>query len=228
MALSLNEIRDRATAFAREYRQASSERADAQLFWRDFFEVFGISARRVGSFERPVRDLLTASRRGRIDFLWKGIVLVEHKSLGQDLDAAGRQARDYFPGLKDSELPRFVLVSDFARIRLHDLESGVETEIALVELPQWLDLFGFLSGYTTRRYGTLDPVDREAAEALGTLHDLLEADGFRGRDLDVWMVRTLFCLFADSAGIFPRGGFRELIETRTSEDGADLSLWLSR
>ncbi len=65
MPLSLNEIRARATAFAREYRQAHSERADSQLFWRDFFEVFGISARRVGSFERPVRDLLTLRARLR-------------------------------------------------------------------------------------------------------------------------------------------------------------------
>ncbi len=228
MPLSLNEIRARATAFAREYRQAHSERADSQLFWRDFFEVFGISARRVGSFERPVRDLLTPSQRGRIDFLWKGTVLVEHKSLGEDLDAAGRQARDYFPGLKDSELPRFVLVSDFARLRLHDLDSGAETELTLAELPNRLDLFGFLSGYTTRRYGTLNAVDQDAAWALGALHDLLEDDGYRGHDLDRWMVRTLFCLFADTTGIFNRGIFRHLIETRSGADGSDLGAWIAR
>ena len=228
MPLSLNEIRARALDFAREYRNAKSEQADAQLFWRDFFNVFGISARRIGAFERPVRDLLTASRRGRIDFLWKGMVLVEHKSRGEDLDAAGRQARDYFPGLKDSELPRFILVSDFARIRLHDLDGNTETEITLADLPKRIDLFGFLSGYTTRRYGTLNPVDQEAARTLGALHALLEDDGFTGRDLDVWMVRTLFCLFADSAGIFAPGIFRDLIERRTGEDGSDLGAWLSR
>ncbi|MBY0333459.1 MAG: hypothetical protein K2X49_22605 [Acetobacteraceae bacterium] len=50
MPLSLNEIRARALEFAREYRSATSEQADAQLFWRDFFNVFGISARRIGAF----------------------------------------------------------------------------------------------------------------------------------------------------------------------------------
>jgi len=228
MTLSLNEIRQRATDFVREYRDAYSERADAQPFWKDFFQVFGINARRVGAFERPAANLFTASGRGRIDFLWKGKVLVEHKSRGEDLDAAGTQARDYFPSLKDSELPRYILVSDFGRIRLDDLETGERHEFPLRELPQRIGLFGFLSGYTTRPPLPTDPVNQEATDALGRLHDLLEDDGYVGRNLDVWMVRTLFCLFADSAGIFEPGIFRELIERRTAEDGNDLGAWMAR
>ncbi|MCZ8150307.1 MAG: hypothetical protein O9325_20925, partial [Roseomonas sp.] len=98
-SLSLNEIRQRAQGFVAEYRGASSERADAQSFWKDFFHVFGLNARRLGSFERPVRNLPTAAGHERIDFLWKGVALVEHKSRGEDLDGAAAQARDYFPGL---------------------------------------------------------------------------------------------------------------------------------
>lgn len=227
--LSLNEIRQRAQAFVQEYRGASSEQAEAQSFWKDFFQVFGINARRVGSFERPVRNLPTAAGRGRIDFLWKGVVLVEHKSRGEDLDSAAAQARDYFPGLRDHELPRYVIVSDFARFRLYDLEAGGEPQdFPLSDLPRRIGLFGFASGYTTRHYAPLSPVDREAADKLGALHDLLEDDGFRGRDLDVWMVRTLFCLFADSSGIFEAGIFRALIETRSGEDGSDLGAWMAR
>jgi len=228
MPLSLNEIRDRATAFAREYRDASSENAEAQSFWGDFFKVFGINARRVGAFEKPAQNLFSHSGRGRIDYLWKGVVLVEHKSRGQDLDRAAGQARDYFPSLKDSELPRYIIVSDFARIRLYDLEADQTTEFALAELPRRLGLFGFISGYTTRNYGSLNAVDVEAAEKLGLLHDLLEDDGFGGKALDVWMVRTLFCLFADNAGIFETGIFRALIETRSAEDGSDLGALITR
>jgi hypothetical protein len=228
MPLSLNEIRDRATAFAREYRDASSENAEAQSFWGDFFKVFGINARRVGAFERPAQNLASQSGRGRIDYLWKGVVLVEHKSRGQDLDRAAGQARDYFPSLKDSELPRYIIVSDFARIRLYDLEADQTSEFALSELPRRLGLFGFISGYTTRNYGSLNAVDVEAAEKLGLLHDLLEDDGFGGKALDVWMVRTLFCLFADNAGIFETGIFRALIETRSAEDGSDLGALITR
>ena len=228
MPLSLNEIRDRATAFAREYRDAANENAEAQSFWGDFFKVFGINARRVGAFEKPAQNLASQSGRGRIDYLWKGVVLVEHKSRGQDLDRAAGQARDYFPSLKDSELPRYIIVSDFARIRLYDLEADQTTEFALAELPRRLGLFGFISGYTTRNYGSLNAVDVEAAEKLGLLHDLLEDDGFGGKALDVWMVRTLFCLFADNAGIFETGIFRALIETRSAEDGSDLGALITR
>ena len=228
MPLSLNEIRDRATAFAREYRDAANENADAQSFWGDFFKVFGINARRVGAFEKSAQNLASHSGRGRIDYLWKGVVLVEHKSRGQDLDRAAGQARDYFPSLKDSELPRYIIVSDFARIRLYDLEADQTSEFPLSELPRRLGLFGFISGYTTRNYGSLNAVDVEAAEKLGLLHDLLEDDGFGGKALDVWMVRTLFCLFADNAGIFETGIFRALIETRSAEDGSDLGALITR
>jgi hypothetical protein len=145
-----------------------------------------------------------------------------------DLDAAGTQARDYFPGLKDSELPRYILVSDFARIRLDDLETGERQEFPLRDLPKRIGLFGFLSGYTARPPLPSDPVNQTATRALGKLHDLLEDDGYQGRNLDVWMVRTLFCLFADSAGIFEPGIFRELIERRTAEDGNDLGAWMAR
>ncbi|MCZ8149489.1 MAG: hypothetical protein O9325_16780, partial [Roseomonas sp.] len=117
----------------------------------------------------------------------------------------------------------------FARVRLQDLEAGgAALEFPLADLPRRIGLFGFISGYTTRQDAPRNPVDREAAEKLGALHDLLEDDGFRGRPLDVWMVRTLFCLFADSAGIFEAGIFRALIESRTGEDGSDLGAWMAR
>jgi hypothetical protein len=59
MPLSLNEIKDRALAFSREWEGASAERAEAQTFWNDFFSVFGITRRRVASFEEPVKRART-------------------------------------------------------------------------------------------------------------------------------------------------------------------------
>ena len=120
MPLSLNEIKDRAETFARAWRGVELERAEAQTFWNEFLDVFGVNRRRVAAFERPIR---AETGNGRIDMLWKGKLLVEHKSLGQNLDRAAGQARDYFAGLRDADLPRYVIVSDFALIRLYDLEG---------------------------------------------------------------------------------------------------------
>ena len=128
MALAWNEIKDRALAFSREWARAESEDADAKPFWIEFFNVFGITSRRIGSFEQKVKKL--GDRDGYIDWLWKGNLLIEHKSRGRDLDRAYQQAIDYFPGLKEHELPRFVLVSDFARFRLYDMAEGTQTAVS--------------------------------------------------------------------------------------------------
>ena len=122
MPSSWNEIRDRATAFAAEWRHTESEEADAKSFLDAFFAVFGVQRRKVASFERRVKKL--DGRDGYVDLLWKGTLLIEQKSRGKDLDRAYRQAIDYFPGLSDDELPRWVLVSDFWHFHLHDLEEG--------------------------------------------------------------------------------------------------------
>ena len=228
MLLSLNEIRSRALAFAKEWQGTTSERAEAQSFWNEFFNVFGINRRRVAAFEHSA-SRFSGSKHGRIDVFWPGVMLAEHKSHGADLDAAFEQAIDYFGGLKDSELPRYVLVSDFARFRLHDLEdASAMAEFALADLHKEIGRFGFISGYQTRCYKEEDPVNIQAAERMGKLYDALKAAGYDGHALEVLLVRLLFCLFADDTGIFPRHAFHELIEQRTRENGSDLGMWLTR
>ena len=122
MPLSLNEIRTRAIAFSQEWKHEGSEDAEAKTFWDQFFNIFGIPRRRVASFEHhiPKQD----GREGYIDLLWKGTLLVEHKSRGKDLSRAYRQASDYFPGLKDHELPKYVIVCDFDSFKLYNLDEG--------------------------------------------------------------------------------------------------------
>lgn len=227
MPLSWNEIKDRALRFSRDWAQESSEDAEAKSFWDGFFHIFGISRRRVATFERKVKKL--DGRDGYIDLLWRGVLLIEHKSRGKDLDRAHAQARDYFAGLTEAELPRWLLVSDFARFRLYDLESDEPpVEFAIAELHKHVRRFGFIAGYQARSYQEEDPVNVQAAERMGRLHDALKASGYEGHALEVLLVRLLFCLFADDTGIFERNAFTELLEQRTSEDGADLGQWLTQ
>ena len=78
MPLSWNEIKDRALKFSREWADEASEDAAAKSFWDGYFNVFGVSRRRVGTFEQKVKKL--DCRDGFIDLLWKGVLLVEHES----------------------------------------------------------------------------------------------------------------------------------------------------
>jgi type I restriction-modification system DNA methylase subunit len=233
MPLSLNEIKDRALAFSREWDGVATERAEAQTFWNEFFNVFGVNRRRLASFEEPVRRARTrfeqsGNKGGFIDLFWRGTLIAEHKSLGKDLDSAYKQALEYFEGLAERDLPHYVVVSDFARIRLYDLETGTRTELPLKDLYKHIKLFGFIAGYTTQRIEAQDPVNIKAAERMGKLHDRLRSAGYEGHILEVMLVRLLFCLFAEDTTLFePRGSFRDFIENNTDEDGSDLGPKLS-
>lgn len=222
MPLSWNEIRDRSVTFVREWEGESSEHAEAKSFWDSFFQVFGVSRRRFASFEKHVKK--ADGHDGFIDLFWPGMLLAEHKSRGKNLDSAYDQATDYFPGLTDKELPRYIIVSDFARFRVRDLDKDEVTEFPLADLPKRLSLFGFIAGYETREYKEQDPVNIKAAQKLAELHDALREVGYEGHELEVFLVRILFCLFAEDTGIFmPRSAFEDFIRVRTSEDGSDLA-----
>lgn len=227
MPLSWNEIRNRAHEFSKRWEHETSEDAEAKSFWSEFFGVFGIDRKRVASFEEPVKKL--GDKQGYIDLFWKGMLLVEHKSRGKDLDKAYTQALDYFPGIKERDLPKYVLVSDFARFRLYDLEEGSQYEFKLADLHKRIKHFAFIAGYRTQIIAPQNPVNIKAAERMGRLHDALKAAGYQGHPLEVLLVRLLFCLFAEDTGIFqPASAFRSWIEERTASDGADLGPQLAQ
>ena len=225
MRLSWNEVRARAAAFADDWRDAAYEKGETQSFYNDFFSIFGVRRRSVARYEEHVKKL--DDRSGFIDLFWPGVLLVEQKSAGRDLEKAYGQAGEYFDALPERERPRYILVSDFRTFELHDLDERETASFALADLPAHVEKFGFVMGVQRRAFRDQDPANIEAAELVGRLHDMLSAAGYRGHNLRVLLVRTVFCLFADDTGIFePRDIFFEFVETRTAEDGADLGPWL--
>lgn len=220
-------MRVRAATFAQEWAGEGYEKGQTQLFYRDFFDVFDMPVRRVATFEEPVKNL--GDKRGYIDLFWKGVLLVEQKSAGRDLKKAKTQALDYFPGLRDADLPRYVLLSDFQTFELYDLEEDEQISFSLADLPRHVEKFGFIIGVEKRTFRDQDPVNIQASELVGKLHDALEKSGYTGHDLEQFLVRIVFCLFADDTGIFePRDIFLDILENRTREDGSDLGGWLAQ
>jgi hypothetical protein len=224
MALSWNEIKDRALAFSKEWEGTHSEEADAKPFLVEFFNVFGLNQRKVAAFEHKVKKL--GDGDGYIDMLWKGWLLIEMKSKGKDLSKAYGQAKGYIHGLHKLDIPKYVLVCDFETFRLYDLEETGEeeyVEFKLNEFVNHVELFGFIAGYQKKVYREEDPVNVKAAELMGKLHDRLKEIGYEGHPLEVYLVRLLFCLFAEDTSIFEKQQFQDFIEERTSEDGSDLA-----
>ena len=227
MRLSWNEIRTRAAVFAHEWAEARYEKGETQSFYNEFFEIFGKRRRDVARYEERVQRLDNTS--GFIDLFWPSVLLVEQKSAGRDLTAAGEQAGTYFDALPERERPRFQLLCDFQTFELLDRDEREETRFALADLPQHVEKFGFIIGVQRRTFRDQDPVNIEASELIARLHDALKASGYEGHDLELFLVRTVFCLFADDTGIFePRDIFLDFIEERTAPDGSDLGPWLMR
>lgn len=222
MALSWNEIKERAIAFSKKWEDTTDENADAKPFLIDFFNIFGVSDRRVNSFEHRVTK--RNGRNGYIDMLWKGNILIEMKSRGKDLDRAYQQATDYFDGLKEYDLPKYILVCDFHTFRLYDLEADKTFEFTLDQLYKRVNLFGFIAGYSSKvELKEQDPVNIKAAEAMAKLHDSLKEIGYDGHDLELYLVRLLFCLFADDSSIFNKNIFYDYVRNHSAEDGSNLA-----
>lgn len=224
-----NDIRANAGHFADRWKDEARENAEAQTFWAEFLAVFGVERRRVASFEKRVDGLPTASGRGRIDMLWPGTFLAEHKTKGRDLEAATRQALEYVDALEPHERPQFVAVSDFGQIRLHEVETAQAFQFPLADLPRQVERFGFLIGKQLRHQRESDPVNVKAAQQMSRLHNLLEDSGYTGHPLQLLLVRLLFLLFADDTGLFDqRGLFQDVLEEQTRKDGQDTGSVLAR
>ena len=227
MRLSWNEIRARAASFARQWADAGYEKGETQSFYNDFFRIFGVRRESVARYEERVEKLDDTS--GFIDLFWPGVLIVEQKSVGRDLSAAYEQAGGYFDALTESERPRYILVSDFQHFELHDLLQRDQVSFRLDQLPDHIEKFGFILGVASRTFRDQDPANIEAAELVGKLHDSLRAAGYPAHDLERFLVRIVFCLFADDTGVFePRDILLDFLETRTREDGTDLGPLLAQ
>ncbi len=227
MRLSWNEVRVRAASFAKAWRDAAYEKGETQSFYNDFFEVFDVRRRSVARYEEHVAKL--DNRSGYIDLFWPGVLIVEQKSAGRDLRKAYGQAGEYFDALPERDRPRYILVSDFQTFELHDLDERETVSFPLSDLPGHVEAFGFILGVQRRTFRDQDPVNIEAAELVGRLHDALDAAGYRGHDLERFLVRIVFCLFADDTGIFePRDILFDFLESRTRQDGIDLGALLAQ
>jgi hypothetical protein len=218
---SWNEIQDRATEFASKWAGETYEKGESQSFWSDFLGVFDIDRRRHGAFfEYAIKK--GSGSQGFIDMFWPGKILAEQKSAGKDLGKAGVQAYEYLETMPDHDLPEAIIVSDFASFECINLETREKTSFTLQEFPKNVKLFGFLLSQDSKKLAEADPVNVKAAEAMAKLHNQLKDDNYTGHDLEVLLVRLVFCMFADDSGIFDHQVLQQYVAERTNDDGSDL------
>ena len=228
--LSLNEIKLRAQGFVLNWKDKAAtarEEADAQTFENEFFAIFGVPRSKIAVFEQKVK--LQDGSNGYIDLFWKGYILIEMKTPGKDRKKAFEQAKTYANALSNSDMPKGILICDFCNFDYYNLEKNAEcTSFTLGDLPDYIGLFAFLAGYKDVEYKKQDAVNIEAAEKMGQLHDTLKDIGYKGHSLELYLVRLVFCLFADDTDIFEHDHFIKYILQRTNVDGSDLAMHIQK
>lgn len=224
-----DELNNRAESFAKEFANKTYESGHAQNFVRELCNVYGLNYLRSVDFEHRVRK---ADGKGinRIDGFFAGLLLVEMKSAGQNLDEAYEQAKAYIPLLKNpADAPHHILVSDFQNLHLYD-ETGKNPPIKfkLADFRNHVNDMDFLLGYERIFQERQEQATIEAASRLGSLHDAIKKTGYIGDDLQTLLVRLLFCLFAEDTLLFEReNAFYDAISS-TNSTGEDLGGKLQR
>lgn len=231
-AISLNEIRSRCAEFVVKWRDAvGEEKQEDQSFVRDLLHAFGISETRAALYQKRSTKSSTGTT-GYIDALVPGVLLIEIKSAGKNLGLAEIQAMDYIQHLSETEVPKYVLTSDFKRFRLLDIAApkGADViEFSLEELPKNAEVLSFLAGYGSQSFSNFEQEEAsiKAAQLMADLYEALDGSGYEDHEASIFLVRTLFALYADDSGVWTKGQFTEFIENRTSADGSDLGQQLS-
>ena len=228
MQLNWTEITTNAAAFSIKWAlHEGRERAEAQTFVRDLLAVFrGVYANDVGSFEHRVS--MDENHTGYIDYLWPGKIAVEMKSTGEDLKQAYSQLKEYVLHLDAKDMPDLLMVCDFQNIWLYSRTEGTQVKFRTKDLAKKVRLFAELAGYeTVRSYAEQAQVNVRASEKMARLHNAMEKFGYAGHALQVYLVRILFCLFAQDTLIFPKDAFVNYLEN-SKEDGSDLSCRLTK
>ena len=205
--------------FASRWRVVDGERANYQKFWLTLIrDLFGVDKpENFVSFEVPVKLAHTSF----IDaYFPDSKVIVEQKNFGVDLEkeitqsdgsklTPHEQAKRYITGLPLSMHPRRIVTCNFAEFLIYDMETlAPPTKIFLSELPEKFHALDFLVDETQNKIRVELELSLKAGEIVGKLYDALRAQYLNPDSpaslvsLNKLCVRLVFCLFAESSGIF--------------------------
>ena len=205
--------------FVAQWSGHGYEKGETQSFWfallRDLFDL--ADPERFVRFEVPVKLKHTNFIDG---FIPDTKVIIEQKSLTEDLTQGKsqsdgtiltpyEQAQRYGNGLQYSMRPRWIVTCNFAEFLIYDMETLAEpTQITLNELPEKFHALDFLVDLSKDKLRVELELSLKAGEIVGKLYDALHGQYVKPKSADSLAslnklcVRLVFCLYAESAGIF--------------------------
>lgn len=217
---NIREQKKQAKAFIKRWENRGNERQDSQSFWLDLLQsVYGVeNPSEYITFEDKVILDHTSFMDGFID---KTKVLIEQKSSDKDLNKAIKQsdgtclkpfqqAKRYSANLPYSQRPRWIVTCNFKEFYVYDMEqpNGEPKVIKLTDLDKEAYRLEFLIDKTNEHLEREMKVSMEAGQIVGEIYDGLlkqyvnpdNPDSLHA--INQLIVRLVFCLYAEDAGIF--------------------------
>ena len=235
--MNYNQQKKAAKEFAARWQDKGDEKQDSQRFWIDLLQnVYGIEDPAAFlRFEQKVK----LSHTSYIDVMIPAThTMIEQKSLGKDLNAPikqsdgtllkpAEQAKRYAAALPYSERPRWIISCNFAEFQIYDMERPNDDpeHIALKNLGEECYRLQFMVDVKNSHITREMDISRDAGTLVGKLYNaLLPAYGDKPtekdlQDLNKLIVRLVFALYAEDAGIFGRRSmFHDFLATFNHED----------
>lgn len=218
--MNITEQKKKAKEFIKRWENRGNERQDSQSFWLDLLQsVYGVeNPTEYITFEDKVKMDHTSFIDGFID---STKVLIEQKGADKDLNQAIRQsdntlltpfqqAKRYSANLPYSKRPRWIVTCNFKEFYVYDMEqpNGEPKVIKLVDLDKEAYRLEFLIDKTNEHLEREMKVSIEAGAIVGEIYEALLKQYINPESPDSLhainqlVVRLVFCLYAEDAGIF--------------------------
>ncbi len=124
-----------------------------------------------------------------------------------------------------SSKPRYIIVTDYNRLLAKDTKTKDSLDIEFTQLPKYFEFFLAWNGIEKADFEKENPADIKAAEYFARIYDQLLEDNenVSRHGFNLFLIRLLFCLFAEDTGIFKENSFTDFLKMMTSDDGSDMN-----
>lgn len=183
-------------------------------------------------YNKISKSTVTRLRQGAINMASQpGEVYLKNKLFFKETNGQLLQAysdlEDRISNIKSQ--PRYIIVTDYQHLLAKDVQTGDSLDINFTELPQYFDFFLAWNGIEKADFEKENPADLKAAERFAKLFDEISKDNQEAdsHGLNLFLIRLLFCLFAEDTGIFEADLFTNFLKQITATDGSDMNSRIS-
>ncbi len=124
-----------------------------------------------------------------------------------------------------SSKPRYIIVTDYDRLLAKDTKTKDSLDIKFTQLPKYFEFFLAWNGIEKVDFEKENPADIKAAEYFARIYDQLlnDNENVSRHGFNLFLIRLLFCLFAEDTGIFKDNSFTDFLKMMTADDGSDMN-----